>query len=215
MKKKTTEKGEFNQSTLDNLLEGFQIISYDWRYIYVNDAVVKHSKYPDRESLIGYTMMEKYPGIEHTDMFKKLQDCMQHRVSTQLENEFKFPDGSVGWFELRIKPIPEGLFILSIDITQRKKAEQETVEYLKGLEEMLFMTSHRVRQPVANIIGISNLMEMNILSYEELNKIIGYMKTSAVSLDLFTQELTNLIHRVKVRENSSLKDSSSTSSGLI
>jgi hypothetical protein len=50
------------------------------------------------------------------------------------------------------------------------------------------MTSHRVRQAVANIIGISNLMVMNILSYEELNKIIGYMKTSAVSLDLFTLE---------------------------
>ena len=29
------------------------------------------------------------------------------------------------WFDLRIEPVPEGVFILSLDITERKKAEEE------------------------------------------------------------------------------------------
>jgi PAS domain S-box-containing protein len=35
------------------------------------------------------------------------------------------PNREVGWFELRIQPMPEGLFILSIDITERKQAEDK------------------------------------------------------------------------------------------
>ena len=34
------------------------------------------------------------------------------------------PDGSRSFFELSIEPVPEGVFILSLDITERKKAEE-------------------------------------------------------------------------------------------
>ena len=33
-----------------------------------------------------------------------------------------FPDRSTGWFDVRSQPVPEGVFVLSIDITERKRA---------------------------------------------------------------------------------------------
>jgi PAS domain S-box-containing protein len=110
------------RSTLDNMLEGAQIIGFDWKYIYINDSLAKHAKYK-RDEMIGHTVMEKFPGIEETEIFKVYKRCFEERVSVHLENEFKFPDGTVGWFELSFQPIPEGIFILSIDITDRKNAE--------------------------------------------------------------------------------------------
>jgi len=104
---------------LDNLLEGAQVIGFDWRYNYVNDAFLKHSKY-GREELIGHTVMEMYPGIETVPIFKVYEQCFNDRVAVHLENEFVFPDGSMGWFELSFQPVPEGIFILSVDITPRK-----------------------------------------------------------------------------------------------
>jgi PAS domain S-box-containing protein len=41
-----------------------------------------------------------------------------------MENEFVFPDGTIGWFELSIQPVSEGVFILSEDITERKRSEK-------------------------------------------------------------------------------------------
>ena len=193
--------GNLSGDTLDNLLEGFQLISFDWRYLYVNSAVVQQSKYSTKEDLLGFTMMEKYPGIENTEMFKTLQYCMSNRVSAEFENIFTFPDNSTGCFELRVRPVPDGLFILSIDITKRKQAEGKTFKYLKGLEKMLFMTSHKVRQPVANILGVSNLLDNNLTSPDELGKIVGYMKQSAMSLDTFTKELTTFIQDLKHEEH--------------
>ncbi|MGB7875705.1 MAG: PAS domain S-box protein, partial [Anaerolineales bacterium] len=110
------------RSTLNNMMEGCQIIDFDWRYIYVNDTAAVHGRYKP-EKMLMRTMMELYPGIEKTEMFATLQRCMENRVPERMENEFTFPDGEKGWFELSIQPVPEGLFVLSIDISDRKQAE--------------------------------------------------------------------------------------------
>ena len=49
--------------------EGFLIIDPEFRYLYLNWAVMRHSP-TDGESLIGRTMMECYQGIEKTNMFR-------------------------------------------------------------------------------------------------------------------------------------------------
>ncbi|MFM7023794.1 MAG: SpoIIE family protein phosphatase [Flavobacteriales bacterium] len=130
-------------ATLDNMMEGFQMISHEWRYLYVNDTVVKQSKY-SREELIGFTMMEKYPGIEHTLMFDRLKKCMYERLPEKFENEFTFPDGSQGWFELSIQPVHEGLFILSMDITKRKKAEKDLRLLNEELESLVHVRTQQL-----------------------------------------------------------------------
>lgn len=308
-----------DNSTLDSLIEGFQLISFDWRYLYVNKSVVKQSKLNAKKDLLGFTMMEKFPGIENTELFKVLQDCMKTRVSKTIENEFTFPDNSKGCFELRIEPVPKGIFILSMDITEKKKTEEKLIEsferfkyatlasneiiydwdiinntvwwnesyyeltslknedkfidrdnwtkfihaddydrvlksvtdFIDGkenywsceyryltknkdihyfsergflmrgkdgnsfrmigaltditiwkqniqhLEEIIFSLSHKVRQPVANILGLSNLFDNGLITEKELKKTILHMKESAINLDKFTHELTELVSKAK------------------
>ncbi|HCK65929.1 MAG TPA: hypothetical protein DHW49_06665 [Anaerolineae bacterium] len=111
------------RNVLDNLMEGAQIIGFDWRYLYVNDAVAKQG-YQTKENLLGRTMMEAYPGIENTEFFAILTSCMEERIPHAMENEFTYPNGKKGWFELSIQPVSEGLFILSNNITERKHAEE-------------------------------------------------------------------------------------------
>ncbi|MGZ3754280.1 MAG: hypothetical protein ACXVAY_02580 [Mucilaginibacter sp.] len=73
------------------------------------------------------------------------------------------------------------------------KGEDFLKEYVHGLEEMMFMTHHKVRQPVANILGMANLIEQYAHSPAVLKKIATYMKQSATDLDTFTRELTSFI----------------------
>jgi PAS domain S-box-containing protein len=105
-------------STLDNLLEGCQILDHNWLYLYINSTAEKHNRRPTEE-LIGRSYMEMWPGIENTDVFRAIQKCMSDRTSHIMENEFVFPDGTRGWFSLSIQPVPEGTFILSSDISDR------------------------------------------------------------------------------------------------
>jgi PAS domain-containing protein len=79
------------RGVLDILLEGFQVIGPDWKYLYVNDTVAVQGK-RSREELVGRTMMECYPGIELTPMFEVLRRCMREHTPDRMENEFTYPD---------------------------------------------------------------------------------------------------------------------------
>jgi PAS domain S-box-containing protein len=108
------------QNALNGMTEGFQFVGRDWRYLYVNDAVARHGRHRPEE-LIGRTMMEVYPGIESTPLFSALRQCAEDGRSIRFENEFVYADGTSAWFDLRVQPRPEGLLILSIDVTERRR----------------------------------------------------------------------------------------------
>jgi len=123
--KEALKKSEQRYSTLFNtMLEGCQVISYDWEYLYINDALTKQIDMT-RNELIGKKMTEIFPGIKESHMFEVLQKCMDKRKTQEFENEFTFPDGTKRWYKLRAHPVPEGIFVLSNDITDRKIAQEE------------------------------------------------------------------------------------------
>jgi PAS domain S-box-containing protein len=117
-------KGSENRfrGTLDSMLEGVTIIGFDWRYLYVNETIAGHGK-RSKEEMVGRTLMDIYAGVEQTALFKALEKCMRERVVVHVEVPFHFPDHSTTWFEMRVHPVPEGIFALTIDITERKKTQ--------------------------------------------------------------------------------------------
>ena len=68
-----------------------------------------------------------------------------------MENRFVFPDGSDGWFDLHFQPVPEGLFILSSDITHRKLAEIEILKLNEELEEKIRARTAQLQEVNANL----------------------------------------------------------------
>lgn len=151
---------------LDVLLEGCQIIDFDWCYLYLNDAAARHGR-RTRKELLGRTMMAMYPGIENTEMFAKLKQCMEERTSHVMENEFTLPDGEKDWFELRIEPVPEGVFVLSLDVTERKRAEEkvlctnETLQLIRGINQLILQKDDEtelLRQACHQLIKGRNYM---------------------------------------------------------
>ncbi len=107
---------------LDNMLEGCQLHGRDYRYLYLNEAAARNGR-RRREELLGRTVFECYPGFEQSRLFATMKLCMEERTSRRIEAEYVFPEGDSAWFELSIQPAPEGIFIHSIDVTERHRTE--------------------------------------------------------------------------------------------
>lgn len=80
---------------------------------------------------------------------------------------------------------------------KERKTEECLKEYISGLEKIMFMTSHKVRQPITHILGISNLLDISINSQADFKKSINYLKQSALTLDAFTKELIEFMSDLK------------------
>jgi PAS domain S-box-containing protein len=155
------------KSIFDTLIEGVQIIDLNWYYIYLNQSAIQHSRKKSYE-LLGNRLMDVYPDIEKSTLFQVLKDCMEFKKYYRIENEFEYPDKVKTWFELSIEPINEGILILSVDITEKKRI-QEMEQAKKVAEETnktksLFLAnmSHELRTPLNAIIGFSELLHQEL-----------------------------------------------------
>jgi hypothetical protein len=70
-----------------------------------------------------------------------------------------------------------------------KSAEESQKEYIRGLEQIMYLTSHKVRQPIANILGLAVMLDLLNDSKEDITQSIDHIKKSALSLDIVTREL--------------------------
>jgi len=80
---------------------------------------------------------------------------------------------------------------------QLLKAEKYMKEHILDLEEMMFITSHKVRKPVANILGLSDLLEEFICCPANLRQLVNHLKSSVSELDNFTRELTDYVSEME------------------
>jgi len=118
--------------TLDDMKEGYTIMGRDLRYLYVNRAGAEQT-HLTREELIGHTPAELYPGFDGSPIDRALRLALETGEPQRVENQFAHADGEIGYFDLRIAPVPEGLVVLSIDQTERRRAESRR----DSLEEQL------------------------------------------------------------------------------
>lgn len=109
---------------LDDLHEGCMILDREWRYLYFNEAAAKHS-HAKREEVIDHSLLEVFPSLKGSETFALYKRCMELRVPERKEVQQVSPDGVTEWYELSVSPVPEGIFIISIDISKRKRAEEE------------------------------------------------------------------------------------------
>ena len=201
-------------TVFDNLIEGVQVLDYNWRYYYVNETLAKHGN-STIEAMLGNTMLEKYPGIEKTTMFKSFEYTMFNRLPTYLISEYVFNDGTKKWFELSIQPVPEGIIILSSEITKLKKTEEELKRKLsertemleqissqkKQLEEFCQIISHNLRAPLSNLFLLGEMLAEN----HSLEDKFFYFEMQKPIIAALQQTFEELVDAAQVKKDLTIK----------
>ncbi|CAM0999571.1 Response regulator receiver modulated diguanylate cyclase/phosphodiesterase with PAS/PAC sensor(S) [Rhodanobacter sp. Root179] len=157
---RTTSELEFHQM-FERITDAYVALDRDWRYIYLN---AKACEFFGRrvEDLIGRHIWTEFPEGEGQPFHRAYEQAMADQQPRQIEAWYP---PYQRWFENRIYPSAEGLTIYFLDITERKRAEQELLQHQRMLSQA---------QKVAHVGSWEwDIAENRVTWSEELYRIYG------------------------------------------
>lgn len=201
IKEKEDQIKKMNQyffTLIENMYEGVQLIDKDHKFVYVNKALERQSSFK-RNELVGYTIEDKFPQLINSELTLQIDQVITSNRQVRFDFDFQNSNGLTSTYELFLYPVNEGVFILSFDLTERNKSDKLKKEYTQQLEQMLHITSHKVRQPVSNLIGIMHQLLEADVPEEDKDQLYAFMKLSCLRLEVFIKELNDFLQNAKIK----------------
>jgi two-component system CheB/CheR fusion protein len=164
------EREERIRLLLDSTAEAIYGIDLGGVCVFCNAACARLLGYPSPSALIGKQM---HPLIHHTKPdgtpyppeLSPIYDAMRNREGTHVDDEVIWrADGTSFPAEYWSHPILRnqeviGAVVTFLDVTERRRAEQEIHEGVRRREEFLAMLSHELRNPLAAILSATRVLE--------------------------------------------------------
>ncbi len=199
---------------------------------------------PKFEKITGYFFNEvigKNPRILKSgeitsEVYKNLWEKITSGFEWRGEFHNKKKNGELYWEMASISPVKNSqgkithFIAVKEDITEAKKAQEslkemaaELAQQNKYLEQFAYIISHNLRSPVANIIGIANMLKEADLTKHEQEVMMEGLSFSVKKLDEVIVDLNNILQikkevnevKEKVSFSNLLEDIKSSISNLI
>ena len=196
------EKEQIYRRTLDSMLEGCMIVDFNWRYLYVNDAAARYDS-SIKKRLLERTMMEEYPELEGSKVMDVFRFSMEERIPKRVETKFYLEDSTELWWEMNVQPVPEGICIHSLDITERKRRQRDMQFYIKEItraqEEERKRIGRELHDEVAQRLATLSLgIDTVIRDGQELPpRIISTLRHVRKDADHLSEEVSRLSHALR------------------
>lgn len=156
--------------TLEAMPVGFYLLDRNWKVVYWN-AQAEAIFGINREQVLGKALWAVFPEAVNSKFYLEYTQAMETGTPVNFE-EYYWPLQK--WGRVDVNPIDDGLAVFFTDISAYRAAEDALKDNLEELREVSFVHSHLMRRPVANILGLSQLLDGQELSgtMQELNALL-------------------------------------------
>ncbi|MDG2433340.1 PAS domain-containing protein [Flavobacterium sp.] len=178
--------------------------------VYVNPAFTRMTGFMNQE-VLGRKPNLFQGQLANLAAARKIIEALQTRTETQIETLSIRKNGEQFWLYFSMIPVynnkNEFTHWVSVqkDITQEKLQQKEKEQLIseltqnnKDLKQFSYVTSHNLRAPISNLIGLLMLTDHMKIEDTELEEIIGGFKTST---NLLSETINDLTKVMLIKDN--------------
>ncbi|UZH55317.1 PAS domain S-box protein [Salinimicrobium tongyeongense] len=203
---KALKASEEKQTILESIGDAFFTVDNDWVVTYWNQHAEKLLE-SHKDRILGKNFWEVFPDAVGTKFHTCYYKASKEQNIVDFEEYFERVNK---WFDVTAYPSKGGLSVYFRDVTERKESElkiielnknlkaytEELVSANKGLEQYSYIISHNLRAPVANIMGLGELLKEEY-PVEVKTRFQEELLANVKRLDVIIKDLNNIL-QVKV-----------------
>ena len=204
-------KSEANlRAIFDNTDSAYILIDAKKRIVSYNALAQKYSVENNNKKLVVKNHIQEYFSAPRWDFVQQLLEKVSEGETINYELSFVDKNGLTRWYDVRWLNVKDnsgknwGLILVNKDITEAKIAalerEQITTDLIQHnnhLEQFTYIVSHNLRAPVANIIGLSDLLMDDDLDVDMRHDVVAKVSSSIKNIDIIIQDLNHILQARK------------------
>jgi PAS domain S-box-containing protein len=203
----TLKKSEANLRTIfDNTDTAYVLFNTEMTIISFNALAQKFSEEINRKSLEVNRLIKDYFTEERWLFVRETLDRVAAGEIVSYELSYTNEEGVVRWNNVRWLNVKDdqnknwGFILANKDITEaklaaleREKITADLIQHNKDLEQFTYIISHNLRAPVANIIGLSDMLKEHDLDAIAKDEVLERVSLSVKNVDAVIQDLNHIL----------------------
>lgn len=201
------KKSEANLRTIfENTDTAYVLFNTELIIISFNTLAQKYSEEQNNQTLEINRPITDYFSAERWPFIKDTLDRVAKGETAKYELSFTQRDSGVKWFDVRWLNVKNndnqnwGFILANKEITESKLAALEReritadlIQHNQDLEQFTYIISHNLRAPVANIIGLSDMLREPDLDLDSKMDVLDRVSRSIRNIDMVIQDLNHIL----------------------
>lgn len=201
------KKSEANLRTIfENTDTAYVLFNIGYVIISFNSLAQKYSIEQNRKALEVNRSITDYFSADRWPAIQGILNRVAKGEPVGYELNLTSSNGAVKWFDVRWLNVKNnddqnwGFILANKEITAAKNAELEReritadlVQHNKDLEHFTYIISHNLRAPVANILGLSDMLKDHDLDNEAKLEVFERVTQSVKNIDTVIKDLNHIL----------------------
>lgn len=202
------KKSEANLRTIfDNTDSAYILIDSDLHIVSFNSLAQKYSEKQNKKSLEVNRNIKYYFRDERWPFILEIMQKVAAGENVNYELNLTGEDGITQWYDVRWLNVKNndgknwGFILVNQDITEaktlaleRERITADLIQHNNHLEQFTYIVSHNLRAPVANIIGLTDILkEHEDLDPGSRHEVVERLSQSIKNIDTVIKDLNNIL----------------------
>lgn len=181
-------------TVFESITEAFFLVDHNWHFTYLNSELERLLNV-QRDEIMGRSLWDVFPEEANGVFYQHYAQALSTGQKVHFEGFF---ERLQLWFDVKAFPSEEGLSVYFSDVTDRVKAQEELYRQNNDLQQFTYIVSHNLRGPLANIMGLVDLLASANPASDDFEKIRQHLQLNANQLDTVLRDMNTIL---TIRDN--------------